>query len=172
MKRSVLENKRILAVDDETDILDTLEDLLSDYSGLILDKAKDYETAYQLMHSWTYDLITLDIMGVMGFDLLQAAVLLGIPAIMLTAHAMSPQSLKKSIELGARAFIPKDKMADIAEFMEDVLLFEHRSGLAKMLDRLGNYFSYRFGPEWQINEKDFWDEVAAGRYEPAILKKK
>jgi DNA-binding NtrC family response regulator len=172
MSKSVLNNKRILAVDDEPDVLDTIEDLLMDYEGLILDKAKDYETGYQLMHSWTYDLVTLDIMGVMGFDLLQAAVLLGIPAIMLSAHAVSPESLKKSIQMGARAFIPKERMADIAYFMEDVLLLEHRSGLRNMFDRLAGYFSFRFGPDWQKNEKAFWDEVASGNYEPVILKKK
>ena len=34
MGESILNNKRILAVDDEPDILETLEDLLEGYNGL------------------------------------------------------------------------------------------------------------------------------------------
>ncbi|RPJ75294.1 MAG: response regulator, partial [Desulfobacteraceae bacterium] len=39
MTSRVLEGKRILAVDDETDVLDTLQDLLSDYKSLVFDRA-------------------------------------------------------------------------------------------------------------------------------------
>ncbi|NNK86533.1 MAG: response regulator, partial [Desulfobacterales bacterium] len=145
MGESILNNKRILAVDDEPDILETLEDLLEDYSGLVLDKAQDYETGYHLIRSWTYDAVILDIMGVRGFDLLNAAVHLGFPAVMLTAHALSAESLKKSIEMGARAYIPKEKMMDIAQFLEDVLTLEHRSSLARMFQRLGDSFNAKFG---------------------------
>ena len=73
MRESILANKRILAVDDEPDVLDALEEQLEDYPGLLFDKATDYETAYHLLRSWTYDLVILDIMGVRGFDLLEIA---------------------------------------------------------------------------------------------------
>jgi DNA-binding response OmpR family regulator len=103
MGESVLNNKRLLAVDDEPDVLETLEEQLSDFENLIFDKATDYDMGYQLVRSWTYDLVILDIMGVRGFDLLNAAVHLGFPTVMLTAHALSVETLKKSIEMGARA---------------------------------------------------------------------
>ncbi len=173
MGDSILNNKRILAVDDEPDILETLEDLLEDYTGLVLDKAQDYETGYHLIRSWTYDAVILDIMGVRGFDLLNAAVHLGFPAVMLTAHALSAESLKKSIEMGARAYIPKEKMMDISQFLEDVLTLEHRSSLERMFRRLGGVFTAKFGSQWQKGEKEFWKQVETGNYEPepAILRK-
>ena len=93
MAPSVLEGKRILAVDDEPDVLDTLADLLGDFTGLTLGRAADYESGFHLLRSWTYDAVILDIMGVRGFDLLNAAVHLGFPTVMLTAHALSAEAL-------------------------------------------------------------------------------
>ena len=119
MADSILIGKRLLAVDDEPDVLDTLEDLFEDYEGLTLDRATDYDTGYHLLRSWTYDAVILDIMGVRGYDLLNASVHLGFPTVMLTAHAFSPEALKKSIEMGARAYIPKEKMLDITDFLEE-----------------------------------------------------
>jgi len=172
MAQSNLNNKRILAVDDEPDVLETLQEQLEDFDGLTFDTAHDYETAYHLLRSWTYDAVILDIMGVRGFDLLNAATALGYPAVMLTAHAMTQESLKKSIELGARAFIPKEKMPEITQFLEDVLTLNHHHGWLKVFDRLGGFFNKAFGPGWQKSEKAFWDGVISGKEmsEPAILK--
>jgi len=88
MVESVLNNKRLLAVDDEPDVLETLEEYLSDFEDLIFDKAIDYNTGYQLLRSWTYDLVILDIMGVRGFDLLNAAVHLGFPTAFLKKECL------------------------------------------------------------------------------------
>ena len=125
MNDSEKNGKRVLAVDDEPDVLDTLEDLLDSYPGLIFDRATDYETGYHLLRSWTYDAVILDIMGVRGYDLLNASAHLGFPTVMLTAHAFSAKALKKSIEMGARAYIPKENMLDIADFLIDVLTLEY-----------------------------------------------
>jgi len=57
METSILDGKRILAVDDEADVLETLQDLLEDYPGLVLDTARDYESGYHLLRSWTYVLV-------------------------------------------------------------------------------------------------------------------
>ena len=46
MPESILDNKRILAVDDEPDVLETLEEQLEEFDGLIFDKATDYDTGY------------------------------------------------------------------------------------------------------------------------------
>jgi len=173
MTESILNGMRVLAVDDEPDVLDTLEDLLEDYDGLVLDTARDYDTGYHLIRSWTYDIVILDIMGVRGFDLLNASVHLGFPTVMLTAHAFTVKDLRRSIEMGARAYIPKEKMADIAEFLEDVLSLEPHSGLKRMFQRLGGIFSKKFGSQWTADEKTFWDQVISGDYpsRPVILKK-
>lgn len=173
MSQSILNNKRILAVDDEVDVLETLDDLLDGYPGLILDKASDYETGYHLLRSWTYDAVILDIMGVRGYDLLNAAVHLGFPTVMLTAHAFSADNLKRSITMGAMAYIPKESMSDIPEFLEDVITLGHSSSLQKMFQRLGGLFNKRFGSKWMESEKTFWDQVASGEYrpDPVILRK-
>jgi DNA-binding response OmpR family regulator len=62
-KKSYLEGKRILAVDDEEDVLSTIEEILDNVE---VDKAKDYSTASQKINKFRYDLAILDIMGVDG----------------------------------------------------------------------------------------------------------
>ena len=173
MAEKVLEGKRLLAVDDEPDILETLDEQLSEFEGLQLDKATDYEGGYHLLRSWTYDLVILDIMGVRGFNLLNASVYLGFPTVMLTAHALSVEALKRSVQMGARAYIPKEKISEIVPFLEDVLVLENRPGWKRLFERLGGFFNLAFGPDWQKDEKGFWDGVASGQYrsEPMILRK-
>ena len=173
MRESVLNNKRILAVDDEPDVLEALEEQLEEFEGLVFDKATDYKTAYELLRSWSYDLVILDIMGVRGFDLLNAAVHLGFPAVMLTAHAFSVEALEKSLERGARAYLPKEKLGEIVPFLEDVLTLSHQAGWKRVFDRLGGVFTSKFGKEWQKDREAFWKEVQEGNYQPApvILKK-
>jgi CheY-like chemotaxis protein len=157
MGDSVLTGKRILAVDDEPDILDVLEEEL-DRFGVKMDRALSYEGGIQLLTSCTYDLVILDIMGVRGFELLEVAVLKQFPVVMLTAHALSPQALKKSIELGARAYIPKDDIEHIVPFLEDVQTLSYESAWLKTLKRLGEFFGTRFGPGWRKSEKEFWEK--------------
>ena len=115
MKSSILKGTEILAVDDEPDVLEILDEELQEF-GVVLDTATSYEEAIQKMSSLTYDLAILDIMGVRGFDLLVVAVNKKIPVVMLTAHAISAEALKKSIELGARAYLPKDQLGGMAPF--------------------------------------------------------
>jgi CheY-like chemotaxis protein len=173
MAESILNNKRLLAVDDEPDILDTLQEDLQEFEGLILDRATSYETGYHLLRSWTYDLVILDIMGVRGFDLLNASVSLGFPTVMLTAHALNVEALAKSMDMGARAFLPKEKLAEIIPFLEDVLTLSYPSGWQRLFDGLGGFFGATFGPAWQVQEKKFREQVAQGKpmLDPVILKK-
>ena len=157
MEKSVLTAKRMLAVDDEPDILDILREEL-DKHGVALDTATTYEEGLQLLHSYTYDLAILDIMGVRGFDLLAFASSKGVPVVMLTAHALNSESLKRSIELGARAYVPKDELDNITPFLEDVLTLSYRSAWKSLFDRLGHSFGVRFGPDWRKSEEEFWEK--------------
>lgn len=116
-QENVLKDKKILIVDDEPDILETIEELLDQCA---LDTAISYEAGEELLRHNTYDLAILDIMGVRGYDLLEIARQKEIPALMLTAHALSAENLKKSIQKGADSYIPKDKLADIATYVEDI----------------------------------------------------
>jgi CheY-like chemotaxis protein len=159
MKENLLTNQRLLAVDDEPDVLTVIEEEINEYCPkCILDKATNYEEAVEMMISWTYDLVVLDIMGVRGFDLLDLAVKRNFPVAMLTAHALSPEALKKSIEMGARSYLPKEKLGQLVPFLEDVLRYETMPGWKRLFENLGDFFNKRFGPDWQKKEEKFWKE--------------
>ncbi len=154
---SFLSGKRILAVDDEIDILETIEDILADAA---VDTAGDYETASAKIEGYRYDLAILDIMGVNGLKLLEETVARGIPTVMLTAHAVNPEALMESIQKGAISYLPKEKLAELDELLE-ILLDAHHKGEPPwkiLFEKLGSYFNERFGDGWQAKEKKFWLE--------------
>ena len=67
-KKSYFEGKNILAVDDEKDILEIIEEELEMAN---VDMALDYQTASEKIRQNKYDLAILDIMGVDGLTLLE-----------------------------------------------------------------------------------------------------
>lgn len=150
----ILKGKVVLVVDDEPDILEIVGEELS---MCIVHKAKDYNTAIQYLNSYTYDVVILDIMGVNGFELLETAVIKGFPAVMLTAHAFSPDALKKSIKLGAVSFLPKEKIPELAEYIEHVVLEGGKSAWLKLFNKLGDYFKKQFGPDWRERDRFFYE---------------
>ena len=156
---SILGGKRILAVDDEIDILETIEDILDDAA---VDTAGDYETASQKIKEASYDLAILDIMGVDGLRLLEETVARGIPTVMLTAHAVNPEALMESIQKGAISYLPKEKLAELDELLE-MLLDAHLKGdppWKLLFEKLGAYFDERFGDDWQAKDQKFWHEFS------------
>jgi DNA-binding NtrC family response regulator len=147
---SILNRKTILIVDDEPDILTVVEDeILGCCPDSKIDKASNYEGAAELLQSRDYDLVILDIMGVRGFDLLELAVKRELRVAMLTAHALSPEALKKSYDMGAMAYLPKDKLGEIVPFLEDVLKHEYKTGWQRLMDKLESYYNAAFGPDWK-----------------------
>ena len=161
-----LNGKKLLVVDDEPDMIESLEELLEDM--FMVDPASSFEEAVSFLKNNIYDVAILDIMGVRGYDLLEATHALGIPTLMLTAHALSPDNLKKSIELGADAYIPKDKMVDISLYVEDVLISrqDKRKNNFKWYTKLRPLFDEFFGDGWKDPEKQFWDEFDKKHVEP------
>jgi len=156
---SLLKNKLILVVDDEPDVLDLVAEVLD---MAILHKAKDYDTAMEYLLMYAYDIVVLDIMGVKGFDLLRASVTRGFPTVMLTAHALSPEALKKAIRLGAVSFLPKEAIPNLPSHLEDVVLGAGRPVWKKLFNRIGGLFDQRFGPDWKEKDtffKEFVEEV-------------
>jgi len=150
MNESILDGKRILAVDDEADVLRVLEEeILSASPTCTLDKAVTYEQAHELLSKNDYDIVVLDIMGVRGFDLLEEAVSRKMRAAMLTAHALSPEAMKKSHDLGAHAYLPKAKLGEIVPFLEDVLQYEHKTVWKRLFEKLEGYYDRRFGEGWK-----------------------
>jgi CheY-like chemotaxis protein len=159
MSEPLLKNQRLLAVDDEPDVLSVIEEEIHDACPQCkLDTATTYEEAVEKMVSWTYDLVILDIMGVRGFDLLEMAKGRNFPVAMLTAHALSPEALKQSIEMGARAYLPKEKLGGLVPFLEDVIRYESLPGWRRLFENLGDFFNKRFGPDWQKTDEKFWKQ--------------
>jgi CheY-like chemotaxis protein len=159
MKESVLDGKRILAVDDEPDVLTVLEEEILDAAPKCrVDKATTYQEAVERMISWTYDVVILDIMGVRGFDLLEMAVSRNFPVVMLTAHALTPEALKRSFEMKARAYLPKEKLGEIVPFLEDVLRYEYLPGWKLLFEKLKGFFTGHWGENWQKTDEKFWKE--------------
>ena len=159
MGESILNGKSILAVDDEFDVLAILEEeILESCSKCEFDKASTFEEALKKLASRTYDLVILDIMGVRGFDLLERANPKKSPVVMLTAHALSPEALKRSVEMGARAYLPKEELGEIVPFLEDVLLHEYLPGWKRLLKKLESFFNTLWGDDWKKSDEKFWKE--------------
>jgi CheY-like chemotaxis protein len=156
----LLKGKKVLIVDDEPDVLDLLTELLS---ACMIDRASTFEEAKEFLETVKYDVVVLDIMGVNGFELLQIAKQKDIPALMLTAHALNKETLKKSAEEGASYYVPKEKIEKIDVFVADVIEAREKSKnpWIKWLERLGAFFdnSPKFsGPNWREEHKKLWDE--------------
>jgi DNA-binding NtrC family response regulator len=145
----IIMGKRLLVVDDERDILETLTELLEVCK---IDRASSFEEAKKHLEQYDYDLVVLDIMGVKGFDLLEIANRRKIPALMLTAHSLNMESLRRSVEKGAAYFVPKQKIAEIATYVADVLEAKEskQNPWTWWLKRLGSFFDGIFSrPDWR-----------------------
>lgn len=147
-EKSRLDGKKILVVDDEPDILDTVEGLLS---MCRITKALDFEGARDFLEEESFDIVILDIMGVRGYDLLEIATTKKTTPVMLTAHAMSPEHVQKSQKKGAAFFIPKERLSDIAVYLDDILEAQEKgqNTWGKWFNRMADYFEEKFGPDWQ-----------------------
>jgi CheY-like chemotaxis protein len=145
---SILKGKRILIVDDEPDILETLSDLLP---MCRVTEASSFDQAKSLLKNQYFDMAILDIMGVDGYQLLELCNEKGVIAVMLTAYAMTPEDIKKSYENGAASFIPKEKMIDIIDYLSDIYEAKEKGKNLwwRWFDRLANYCENKFGPNWQ-----------------------
>ncbi len=152
-----LTGKKILIVDDEPDVLETLEEFLTQCD---ISKARTFDKGKELLETQRFDIAILDIMGVRGYELLDVAVQRKITAVMLTAHALTPESIVKSYKNGAAYYIPKEEMARITTFLEDILDAQERgrSTWLNWLDMLtDSYWEKKFGPDWKTKDKKFWD---------------
>ncbi len=77
---------------------------------------------------------------------------------MLTAHALTPEALKRSFEMGARAYLPKEKLGEIVPFLEDVLTYEYMPGWKRQLMKLEGFFKARWGEDWRKSNEEFWKD--------------
>jgi len=157
-KKNYLEGKKILLVDDEPDVLETLQDLLT---GCEIETATDFDTARLLLEIRPFDLTVLDVMGVAGYDLLEIAVRKKVVAVMLTARAVEVDDIVKSYEDGAAFYVPKEEMANIAVYLNDVLeaVENRKSTWDRWMDRMGSYCERTFGPRWREDDRELWEKL-------------
>ena len=155
--KNLLDGKRILLVDDEPDVLDTLEDLLPMCETT---KANSFEEAKNFLETRYFDIAILDIMGVEGYKILEIANQKDVTAVMLTAHALSPDNIVKSYKKGAASYLPKEEMVNIASFLNDILDAKEKgkNPWIRWYDRMGSFFEKKFGPQWKDDEKEFWEK--------------
>ena len=153
-----LKGKKILIVDDEPDVLEALCELLDMCE---IDCARNFETAEKLLNENSYDAAILDIMGVKGYDLLELAKDRDLPALMLTAHAFSPDHLVKSIIRGAFSYIPKVEMVDIATYLDDAIQAKLKDDRKSQIwfRKLKPIFDEKFGPDWLIKYKKDYKKI-------------
>jgi DNA-binding response OmpR family regulator len=157
-KKDLIEGQRILIVDDEPDVLETLEELLPMCD---LTKATTFEEAKKYLEDQEFDLAILDIMGVDGYHLLEIAKEKGVIPVMLTAHALSPEDTAKSYKEGAASYVPKEEMANIRVFLNDIMEAKEKGKNFwwRWLDRLGPFYDRTFGPEWKKKDEEFWKKL-------------
>ena len=152
---NILNEKCIIVVDDEPDVIESIQEVLDMCE---IHSATSYEGAMDLLASKSFDIAILDIMGVNGYDLLAVANEKGITAVMLTAHAMSPDNFAKSMDEGACAYLPKDSLAEIDTFLSEIIEHGNQAcGLpGRWFNRLKGYFESQFGPGWLDEYKGAW----------------
>jgi DNA-binding NtrC family response regulator len=156
-EKDYLNGKRVLVVDDEADVLETVKDLLPMCE---IETASSFEEGKALLQSRYYDIAILDIMGVDGYELLAIANMQEVTSIMLTAHAVSTENIIRAQKEGAASYVPKEELIRIREFLNDVLEAKEQ-GLHfwhRWLSRLGDYCERRFGPDWQKKDQSYWDK--------------
>ena len=160
---ALLDGTKILIVDDEPDGLDVLEEML-DMCDVV--KASSYDEAKKHLESDDFDMAILDIMGVDGYKLLHIAKQRKITAVMLTAHALSPDNLVKSIKEGADSYLPKEEMKNIKTFLIDILKSQEKGESTwEPWDRRlsSSYFERKWGGDWKDQDREFWKKYKAGK---------
>jgi len=77
---------------------------------------------------------------------------------MLTAHALSPEHTIRSYKRGAALYVPKDKIANITDYLEDILhaVKAGKSTWWRWLERFGSFYDKKFEQDWKSKDKDFW----------------
>jgi DNA-binding NarL/FixJ family response regulator len=132
----VWRDKLVLAVDDEENVLLTIQDELSNCPGVTVHTALTLEKARAALVSHTYDLVVLGIMGVRELDILKLAVGHKFPVVILTSDSLNPVALNKSIELGARAYLPRDQLGTLIPLLENVTRLSQQTAWKKALDKI------------------------------------
>ncbi len=114
-----LNGKRILAINDDPDLLDVLEEeILDAHPDFKVEKASTYPQAIEKMVWVQYDAVILDITSFYGFKLLKLAQSRHLPVGLLIPY---PDSPRLPTRMAARAFLSKGSLGEVVPFLEKVM---------------------------------------------------
>jgi hypothetical protein len=83
---------------------------------------------------------------------------------MLTAHALTPDAFKNSIQLGAVFFLPKETLPELRFFLEELVKNKFIPSWMTFFEKLNIYLNKYFGPNWKEKDQFFRE------FEESILK--
>ena len=84
-------------------------------------KASSFKEAKKYLTTKDFDIAVLDIIGVKGFELLDLDVKRDVIAVILNAHALSPDDTVKCYRKGAASYVPKHEASNIVTYLNDIL---------------------------------------------------
>lgn len=149
MRESILENKMILAVGDDPDVLAVLEEeIRAACPNCIFDKAPTCTEASERMASFIYDLVILDIRGVRGFDILRKAATCNLPVALLTAYPLTPEALGYYSNQ-VHAYLPKERLSEIVPFLEEALKHHCLPGWRCLFDEMAGFCGKKIEIDWR-----------------------
>ena len=134
-------DKLVLAVDDEEDVLRTIQDELSNCPGVLVHVAQTFVEASGHLVSFTYDLVVIGTVGARGRDILNFAVDHNFPVVLLANQALDPYPMVKYVQPGARGYLPKDQLNLLVPLLEEVMGLSSQSMWQKVIDQVGTLFS-------------------------------
>jgi len=152
MKKSILNHKWILLVDNEPDVLIVLEEeILKIAPNCHIDKTTHYKNAAERLASFTYDLVILDSLTGRSSDLLSRAVTRfhPFPVVILTSRSSDQGVLKGFLKMGAQICLPKQNSGDIIPFLEDVVRHESFPRWKRLLEESTGLFRSKLKSGWR-----------------------
>ena len=81
---------------------------------------------------------------------------------MLTGHGLSLENLGRAYAMGARAYLPKEKLGEIVPFLEDALKYDFESGWKRAYEALHDTFTAVWGRDWEKLEKATGSKLPRG----------
>jgi len=138
MKESVLNNKWVLGVNSNEDVLNVLkEKILKAAPNCHFEKATTYQEAFEFLVFFMYDLIILGNALSRSHDLLDFAVNRPFPVpVAILTHAATPETLKLTKEAGAKVVLSMRELDDIVPVVEYIVWREQLPPLARFFENL------------------------------------
>ena len=139
MKKSILNDKRVLVVNNQPAVLTALEEeILRVAPNCDVDKATDYKNAVILFVAYTYDLIILDSLSSCNSDFLSLTVIRfpPTPVVLLTNGYLDPGVLKGFLKKGARIYPSERNSGEVIPFLEGVVRLENFPRWRRLLEDL------------------------------------